>query len=137
MIKRMMVCAALGLAGMLAGSSASAHHSYGAFDTTREVQVEGVVEHFDWVAPHSIITVKTADRTYRGEWQAPVSLTRFGMTRDVLRTGDRVIVSGNPRRDIAETGIINVRGVTRMFDGWTWSGRPGQPRTTTPPPPRN
>ena len=125
------------VAAVLAGPAAWAHHSYGAFDTTREVQVEGVVERFEWIAPHSVITVKTTEATYRGEWMAPVSLARFGMTRDVLRVGDRVIVSGNPHRDIAENGIVNVRAVSRLFDGWTWTGRPGEPRSTTPPPPRN
>jgi len=123
---------AVGFAGVVV----SAHHSYGAFETDREIQVEGVVERFEWVAPHSVITVKTADATYRAEWMAPVSLTRFGMTRDVLQAGDRVIVSGNPHREIKINGVINVRGVTRLLDNWTWSGRPGQPRTTTPPPPR-
>ena len=136
MTKTIVLGVAVGLTCVLGAPAALAHHSYGAFETDREIQIDGVVERFEWVAPHSIITVKTADKTYRGEWQAPVSLARFGMTRDVLRAGDRVIVSGNPRRDIAETGIINVRAVTRLFDGWTWTGRSGEPRTATPPPPR-
>src|SRR5688500_14591545 len=129
------VVLAAGMAVVVAGAAA-AHHSYGAFDTTREIEVEGIVERFEWVAPHSIITVRAADAAYRAARGAPVSRARFGRTRDVLMAGDRVIVSGNPRRDIAETGIMNVRGVTRLFDGWRWSGRAGEPRSTTPPPPR-
>jgi hypothetical protein len=56
-----------------AGSSTSAHHSYSAYDMTRLVDIEGTVDEFVWIAPHSLLIVRTDEaRVYKAEWRAPI-----------------------------------------------------------------
>jgi hypothetical protein len=50
-------------------------------------------------------------------------MARRGVERDTLKAGDRVIVTGNPHRDIAENGVVNLKSVRRPADGWNWPAR--------------
>jgi hypothetical protein len=111
----------LAIAAVAAGSSLSAHHSYSAYDTDRIMHVEGVLEAFDWVAPHSLIKVKDDDgRLYVFEWQAPVSLQRRSVQQDTLKKSDRLFLTGNPHRGFEENRILNLKSVSRPLDGWKW-----------------
>jgi len=104
-----------------AGSSTSAHHSYSAYDTTRLVDIEGTVDEFVWIAPHSLLVVRTDEaRVYTAEWRAPIGLERVGIERDTLKRGERIVISGNPHRDIDKNGIVNLKSVRRLTDGWKW-----------------
>jgi Family of unknown function (DUF6152) len=38
----------------VAGTSVIAHHSYAAYDRERVIDVEGDVESFEWISPHSV-----------------------------------------------------------------------------------
>ncbi|MEO8257530.1 MAG: DUF6152 family protein [Acidobacteriota bacterium] len=114
------LCTVAIIAAMAAGR-VSAHHSYAAYETDRILEVEGVIEDFEVVAPHSLLRVKSDDgRLYTAEWQSPIGLKRIGVQADTLRKGDRVVLKGNPRRDFAGSGVVNFKGVTRASDGWTW-----------------
>lgn len=113
------------VAATLASRPLSAHHSYAAFETDRIVDYAGLLEEFDVVAPHSRIKIKTDEgRLVTGEWLAPVALTRRGVEPSLLKKGDRIVLAGNPRRDFAETGVVNVKSVTRPADGLTWAAPP-------------
>ena len=103
------------------GVSVSAHHSYSAYDTGRIMEVQGVLEEFEWVAPHSLIKVKDEEgRLYIFEWQAPFSLQRRGVQQDTLKKGDRLVLTGNPHRGFDENRILNFKSVQRPADGWKW-----------------
>ena len=85
--------------------SAHAHHSFAAeFDATKVVHLEGTVEKFSWVNPHSwlYINVKKPDGTM-AEWKiecgAPSLLLRRGWNRDSLPMGTKVVVNAFPARD--------------------------------------
>jgi Family of unknown function (DUF6152) len=108
------------VAGMLMGSAAAAHHSYAAYHRDQIVEIDGVIEALDWVNPHSLLKVRTADTLYTFEWLAASAMARRGVERDTLKAGDRVIVTGNPHRDIAENGVVNLKTVRRPADGWNW-----------------
>ena len=111
----------LAIAAAAAGSSLSAHHSYAAYDTNRIMHVEGVLEEFGWVAPHSLIKVKDEDgRLYIFEWQAPGSLQRRGVQQDTLKRGDRLVLTGNPHRGFDQNRILNFTSMERPADGWKW-----------------
>ncbi len=113
------LCAALLIA--VAGTSVLAHHSYSAYHRDRLIDVEGVVESFEWISPHSLLKLKSDDgRLYVGEWRAASAIQRTGVEKDTLRRGDRVVMSGNPKRDIDESGIVNITSVRRPADGWKW-----------------
>jgi uncharacterized protein DUF6152 len=101
--------------------SLSAHHSYSAYDTDRIMEVEGVLDAFEWVAPHSLIKIKDEEgRLYIFEWQAPFSLQRRGVQQDTLKKGDRLVLTGNPHRGFEENRILNFKSVRRPDDGWKW-----------------
>jgi hypothetical protein len=111
------------VAGMLMGGVAAGHHSYAAYHRDQVVEVDGVIEALDWVNPHSLLKVRTADTLYVFEWLAASAMTRRGVERDTLKAGDRVIATGNPHRDIAENGVVNLKSVRRPADGWNWPAR--------------
>jgi hypothetical protein len=108
-------------AALCTGVSLSAHHSYSAYERDRIVEVQGVLEEFDWVAPHSLLKVKDDEgRLYIFEWQAPFSLQRRGVREDTLKKGDRLVVTGNPHREFEMNRILNFKSVSRPADGWKW-----------------
>ena len=80
---------------------------------------------FNWAAPHSFLKVRAGDTLYALEWAAPNGLTRQGVQRDTLKVGDRIIVTGNPHREIADNGIVRLRSIRRLSDGWNWPTRGG------------
>ena len=105
----------------IARGQVSAHHSYAAYERDRLVEIEGVIEDFEVVAPHSLLKVRADDaHLYTAEWQSPSGLKRVGIEPGTLMKGDRVIMKGNPRRDFAESRVMNFKAVTRPADGWTW-----------------
>ena len=104
-----------------AAVTVSAHHSYSAYETDRVVEVQGVLDEFEWVAPHSLIKVRDEDgRIYIFEWQAPISLQRRGIQQDTLKKGDQLVLTGNPHRGFNENRILNFRSGRRPADGWKW-----------------
>ena len=60
------------------------------------------------------------------ESAAGAQLATGGVSRDTLKTGDRVIIKANPGRDLAEDHRALMKTVTRPADGWTWGTNPGQ-----------
>lgn len=119
---RSVLIAVLGAAVLGAGSMA-AHHSYAAYDTTLVVQIDGVLEELEWVSPHSLLRIRSADTSYTVEWRAPNAMARAGIQKEWLKPGDRLIVTGNPRRDLATSGIVNLKSIRRPSDGWSWPER--------------
>ena len=77
-----------------------AHHGTANYDTTKLTTVTGTVTDFQFVNPHTLIffDVKN-DKGDVEHWQAeatsPNHLIRNGWTRDMLKPGDQVTVSGN------------------------------------------
>jgi hypothetical protein len=121
-------CCAIVIITGLAGGRVAAHHSYAAYDMDRVSEIAGVVEEFLVQAPHSLLRVKTDDgRVYVAEWLAPRGITRMGIEAQKLKKGDRVVLTGNPHREIAANGILNFKSVTRPADGLSWA-MPGRPR---------
>jgi thiamine monophosphate kinase len=56
---------------------------------------------------------------YAVEWAAAGQLT--GITRDTLKYGDHVVITGNPGRT-AEDHRLRMRSILRPKDGFKWSG---------------
>jgi len=104
----------------VAGGRPAAHHSYSAYDTTRVVAIEGVIEEFKVMSPHTLLTVRADGRIYTGEWLASAALKRSGIDAGTLKVEEQIVIRGNPRRDFDESGVMNLKGVLRASDGWTW-----------------
>ena len=102
-------CAGLSL---LLVSSAWAHHSQSEYDLRGKVEVEGSVTKVDWRSPHAWIYVDVADDkgekvNWSFELPSPVTLMRRGWTRDSLKPGDRVKVTGAPAKNFRTIAIAN------------------------------
>jgi hypothetical protein len=116
------------VAGMLvAGFPLAAHHSFSAYYfEDQSVTIVGEVQEFQYRSPHAILMVSAKDadgklRTYAAEFANPNRLAREGVTRDTLKRGDLVSVTGSPGRTASEYKI-HLKQIERMSDGWSWGG---------------
>ena len=129
-----------GLAAALTFSSGlrpvSAHHSFGLYDMTRSLEIEGTASKFEWSNPHCWLFVKVASPTgaevaYGFEMSSVCEVIRRGWTKHALNRGDRVKVQYHPLRDGRSAGYL----MTATVDG-KLIGRPlGGPVSPSPPPP--
>ncbi len=106
---------------------AYAHHSFAAtyFEDKTE-SVEGDLVQFLFRNPHSFVHVEGKDAQgnavrFAVEWGAGLQLNRQGVTRETLKPGDHVIITGNPGRN-PEDHRLRMRTITRPSDGWKWGG---------------
>jgi hypothetical protein len=116
--------ATLGLGALLA-LPASAHHSGAAFDKSLPVKVTGTISEVQWESPHARLLVSATDDagakvTWDFELPSPVTLMRRGWTRNSLKVGDAVLVTGSRARDYPHiavaTGVTDAAG-KRLFSG--------------------
>jgi hypothetical protein len=120
----------LAVAMLAAGSQVLAHHSFAAtYLEDQSVTIEGELVQFLLRNPHSFVhvMVKQPDGTsarYVVEWGSPAQLSGK-VSRDTLKPGDHVIISGNPGRN---AGDHRVRLLTfkRPKDGWSWGLLPDE-----------
>ena len=92
--------------------AAWAHHSQSEYDLRSKVEVAGMVTKVEWKSPHTWIYVDvTNDKGEKVNWSfelpSPVTLMRRGWTRDSLKPGDRIKVSGAPARNFPSIAIAN------------------------------
>jgi hypothetical protein len=121
----------IGLAVLVAGSTTSAHHSYGAtYDLSKEITLEGKLVQFVYRNPHSFVHLQAPDESGRQqrwsvEWSGTGQLNNQGVTRETLRVGDVVVIVGRPSRVTGEYRLLMV-SLKRPLDGFTWGGRAGE-----------
>ncbi len=83
---------------------AHAHHSVSAwFDTTNMIEVEGQVTELRWQNPHVVFALNVVDASgattpWAIETLSISGISRWGITQDLFRVGDRLRVAGNPAR---------------------------------------
>src|ERR1700749_4524158 len=112
---------------LAAGAAAYAHHSFAAtYFVDKEVTVEGTLTQFLFRNPHSFVKVAAPDDkgqmvTWAVEWGGGAQLNQEHVTRDTLKPGDHVVVTGNPGRDPADHRI-RLHRIVRKSDGWKWEG---------------
>ncbi len=113
------------VAAMVAlGSGAThAHHSFSAtYFEDKEQSIEGDLVQFMYRNPHSFVHVMDKQKVrWAIEWGGGGQLNRQGVTRDTLKYGDHVIVTGSPGRN-ADDHRMRLRSIFRPKDGWKWSG---------------
>jgi hypothetical protein len=116
---------------LASGARALAHHSFAAtYIETQSVTIEGQLVQFLLRNPHSFVhvNVKEPDGSmvrYVVEWGSPTQLGGQGVSRDTLKPGDHVIISGNPGRNPADHRV-RLLSFKRPKDGWTWGLLPNQ-----------
>jgi hypothetical protein len=114
---------AITAAGFLA--PALAHHSFAMYDFDRAVTVQGTVQEFEYINPHSSLRLLVKDeRTGRSvlwtlELGAPAQLSESGIYANSMKPGDVVSMTFHPRKDGARSGVV-VRGT---LAGTTYQNR--------------
>jgi diphthamide biosynthesis methyltransferase len=76
-----------------------AHHGTAAYETTQETTVKGTVTDFEFINPHTLIFLDVKnDKGDVEHWQvdaqSPNQLTRDGWTKNSLKPGDQIAVTG-------------------------------------------
>jgi hypothetical protein len=105
---------------------AAAHHSFAAeFDANSPIELTGAVTKIEWMNPHTFfyIDVENAEGEYESwalEMGSPNGLMRRGWTRNTLKLGDVLTVTGSRAKDGSFKG--NARSVVlangqRLFAG--------------------
>jgi hypothetical protein len=116
---RRLCCAVLGILTLT--GSASAHHSYAAYDRDHPVTIEGELEQLLFVNPHVLLRIRTDDSTvYTCVWQGIPGVNRLGVTEATFKVGDHLIVSGAPARDPNVKELATLRGISRPTDHVSW-----------------
>lgn len=90
---------------------ALAHHSFAAFDSTKQLTLNGVVKEFQWTNPHSWLHLEVTTADGRSElWElealSPNVLGRMGWKKNSLKAGDKVTAVVSPLRDGKHGGAL-------------------------------
>ena len=128
-MKRLLFTAAVA-AVLVTGAQVWAHHSFAAtYLEDQSVTIEGEIIQFLLRNPHSFVhvMVKQPDGTttrFVVEWGSPAQLSGR-VSRDTLKPGDHVIISGNPGRN-ASDNRVRLLTFQRPKDGWSWGLLPDE-----------
>jgi Family of unknown function (DUF6152) len=122
-------------AGLLtvAALPAAAHHSFAAeYDSTKPITLHGAVVRVEWTNPHARFYVEVKDpdgkaSTWNLELASPNVLVRQGWTRQSLRIGDEITVSGSMAKDGSK--MANAREVTLASGKRVFAGSAGTPES--------
>ena len=100
------------LASLVAATTslAVAHHSYSAFDVTKEKVISGTIKKFDWSNPHTWAWLDVANETgvvetWGVEGMSPNYLARRGWSRTTLKPGDKLTITIRPMKDGEKGGM--------------------------------
>jgi hypothetical protein len=98
-MKKLLILLACASACLLLSVSLLAHHGQAGYNTTETVTVSGTVTDFQFVNPHSIVSIDVKDdkdqkQTWQGELTSPNHLIRAGWTASTLKSGDQASMTG-------------------------------------------
>ena len=100
---------AAGAGLLMVALPAAAHHSFAAeYDSTKKVELKGVVTKFEWTNPHAHFYVDVTGpdgkiANWNLELASPNMMQRNGWTRHSLKEGDRVVVVASQAKDGTHT----------------------------------
>jgi hypothetical protein len=125
------LAAILVIASLSFAVRAFSHHSFAAtYLKDESVTIEGQLVQFLYRNPHSFVhlAVRAKDGSevrYAVEWGGAGQLGLQGVTRETLKPGDHVVITGCPGRNAADHRV-RMTTLRRPKDGFTWGQRPGE-----------
>ena len=137
-MKRNVLFSAAAMAVLIGISStvALAHHSFAAqYDRNKQATLNGPVTKVDWINPHARFFVDSKDASgkvvnWEVELAAPAMLLRRGWTRNSLKIGEPVTVSGSLAKD--GSNLLNATTVTLSDGKKVFAGSSGGDDGTNP-----
>jgi len=117
---------ATGLCLMTSAVSALAHHSFAAeFDRNKPVTLKGTVTKVEWANPHARFYIDVKDENGKvNNWDmelaSPNGLMRRGWTRNSLKIGDLVTVTGWAAKTanyVGNTSTVTLADGRKVFAG--------------------
>jgi hypothetical protein len=107
---KLLALVALGTAAFLVSTPVFAHHGAAAYDSKKLTTLKATVTEFRYINPHSEIFFDVVDANGKTEkWIAEAvsvaSLSRYGWTKNTLKPGDRIDITGN----VAKNGSYTMR----------------------------
>ena len=117
MRNKVMLCLVASFVFAVLAVSTFAHHGGAAYDTSKMVTVTGKVTEFEFVNPHVIINMDVKDPStgkvekWEGELTSPNHLARVGWTKNTIKLGDELTMSGAALKDGAPA--MAIRKITK------------------------
>jgi len=114
---------------------ALAHHSFAAeYDNNKPLTLTGTVTKVEWMNPHARFYIDVKDQSGKvSNWEfelgSPNGLMRRGWTRNSLKEGDVVSVTGYHAKDGSNLGnarTVSLADGRKVFAGSTEDGGPTQ-----------
>lgn len=119
-------CTWIAMAMLTMCSTLWAHHSTAMFDTARAVTYHGVITRMVWANPHCFIyfdgnaegdPANAPVQHWAVEGQSPsVMHNHGGWDEDTAKAGDKIVLTGNPRRD----GQLTMLLISATINGKTF-----------------
>ena len=99
-IKPSAFAALVALSVLAFASPAFAHHGAASYDISKMTTVKGTVTAVQWINPHVEVDIDVTGSTGRPEKYvvesvSPLGLSRNGWTKDSVKPGDQITVTGN------------------------------------------
>ena len=118
-------------AALLPAATAYAHHSFTAtYYDDKTIKVEGKIIEFLFRNPHSFVHVMAPDENgvmqrWNIEWGGAGQLGAQAVTRETIKPGDYVVITGSPGRN-ASDHRVRMKALLRPSDGFGWGNKPGE-----------
>ena len=99
-MKKLLLGVALGFVAVLVSAPLFAHHGEANYDTDKVVSVKGTVSQFEFINPHTLLTVDAKNdkgeiEKWNCEARSPGMLVRVGgWDKNTLKSGDVITVFG-------------------------------------------
>lgn len=81
---------------------ASAHHGWSEYDADKVLTLDGVIEQSAYESPHTVIRLRTADRTWTAVLAPPFRMEARGLKAEAIKVGAKARVVGYPNRKHAD-----------------------------------
>lgn len=93
-------------------AAASAHHGFGTFDLTKDIELTGTIARMEFINPHSwlhvnVIGASGVPVTYRCEMRGATVLRRSGWDSEMFVVGEKIRVQAAPDRNDPKGCYVN------------------------------